>query len=274
MTALPFKYGVAAPLRLIAGVVVMVLLGIATLWFLAPPDLSLEGFGLHVWKCLVYTRDFALYALAAGTDTRLETLHVASATTAAISALVPVLMLASLIIMLARLRGNPNDSRFANMSEVKRMGLHGDLGPVLGLHDGEVLKPSETRHTCIVAPTRAGKTRQGISTVLDWPGSIVVIDPKSDIRKITDPYRSKLGPTYAINWADPNTPHGWNFLALRSIPKTPSSASARHCATRASWCQKMDRPRTLSGMTRRGAIQPRLSCSRCARRYVRGGTVT
>ena len=207
---------------MLAAALGLCLVGVLVLWLVAPPGLTPEGYAAHVWKCLIYAKDFGLYAIEAGLTTNLTTLHVQSATTAGVAVFLAGVLIVGLAgLVLAQAGLKPNDSRFANASEIKRMGLHGDLGPVLGDVDGHVLKPDETRHTCVIAPTRGGKTRTAISTVLDWPGSIVIVDPKSDIRKITNPYRSKLGPTYAIDWADPDTPDGWNFLSLRSIPQDP-----------------------------------------------------
>ncbi|MAL73364.1 MAG: hypothetical protein CMM62_00110 [Rhodospirillaceae bacterium] len=111
-----------------------------------------------------------------------------------------------------------NVSKFANGAEVKRMELHGDLGPVLGVFEGKLLKGSEPRHTLAAAPTRSGKTRQAITTVLDYPGTVIVVDPKREIKQITAPHRSKIGPTHTIGFADPNSPSGWNPFATANIP--------------------------------------------------------
>jgi type IV secretion system protein VirD4 len=217
MSALPFRYGAGFPARQLTILFVILIAGISGLWFLAPPNTAASAIVPHIFASLAYLKDFALYAADARSSADWSSLHVGAATTGAIAVLLPLFVLVIAAPLIKSLFDNPNDSRFANASEVARMGLSGDLGPVLGVHSGEVLKPNETRHVCVIAPTRAGKTRQAISTVLDWPGSIIVIDPKSEIRKITAAYRATLGDTYAINWADPNTPDGWNFLSFRAI---------------------------------------------------------
>ncbi|MCZ4283112.1 type IV secretory system conjugative DNA transfer family protein [Kiloniella laminariae] len=221
MTSLPFKYGSKFPTRQLVFLTSVSCLFSLTLWFLAPKTVSSDIYFNHIVKTFAYLSDFFSYVQKTGGSTDWSALHISAAVTGTIFILWPIILLTVLGPIISSLLKNQNDSRFANRSEVERMGLHGDLGPVLGVHEGVVLKPSETRHVCVIAPTRAGKTRQAISTVLDYPGSIIAIDPKSEIKVLTEDHRSQMGDTFSINWADPNTKDGWNFLSLRSIKKDP-----------------------------------------------------
>lgn len=65
---------------------------------------------------------------------------------------------------------------------------------------GEVIRYTGEAHGILVAPSRSGKGRdflQGIS--LEWPDSMVIIDPKGEIAAITKDRRAMLGPVFILN---------------------------------------------------------------------------
>jgi type IV secretion system protein VirD4 len=57
----------------------------------------------------------------------------------------------------------------------------------------------ELGNLLVVAPTRGGKSLLAISQLLTWPHSVIVNDPKGELRKKTAGYRATLGPVYVID---------------------------------------------------------------------------
>ena len=70
-------------------------------------------------------------------------------------------------------------ARWATKKEVKKAGLYAPRGTVLGKYQGRILRHDGPEHTLLCGPTRSGK---GVSTIiptlLDWPESTLVLDPK------------------------------------------------------------------------------------------------
>ena len=84
------------------------------------------------------------------------------------------------------------NARWAKSSELRSMGVRRKKGFVLGKHGARVLRANDELHTLIVGPTRAGKGVGPLTaTALDWPGSLVVFDPKGEIYERTAGYRSQ-----------------------------------------------------------------------------------
>jgi len=192
---------------------------VVAIYAVLPSQNGLLGYLTAFSDATRYMADLIVYAFSVDLNQALGAAHWRTLSIPALLLLVPLAWIPTAAVAAIRARKPANDASWANSAEVRNMGLHGKLGPVLGVHNGKVLRPDETRHVLAVAPTRAGKTRQAISTVLDYPGTVVVIDPKDEIRQITNPHRSKIGPTYHIAFADPATPDGWNPVALRAVPK-------------------------------------------------------
>jgi len=86
------------------------------------------------------------------------------------------------------------DARFANPSEVKKSGLLGERGIIVGSYKGRYMMYHGAQHVILSAPTRSGK---GVGTVLpnllNWPDSVVVLDIKQENWDITSGYRAKHG---------------------------------------------------------------------------------
>ena len=79
--------------------------------------------------------------------------------------------------------------------------LHRDKGLLLGRQEQGVLRFAGEGHVLTVAPTRSGK---GVSSVipnlLDYPGSVLVTDPKGENYAVTARWRRGLGaPVYAFD---------------------------------------------------------------------------
>lgn len=53
-------------------------------------------------------------------------------------------------------------------------------------------------HALVIAPTQAGKGLHLTETLLRWPGSALIIDPKAEQFKRTAQARSRMGPVYRI----------------------------------------------------------------------------
>ena len=83
--------------------------------------------------------------------------------------------------------------------------MAGELGPewlymrdhsglLLGRRDQQLIGWSDDRHALTVAGTRAGKgTSLIIPNLLMYPGSVLAIDPKGELARITGRQRAKMG---------------------------------------------------------------------------------
>lgn len=103
--------------------------------------------------------------------------------------------------VLHRTSDNYGTARWARHSEIKKAGLLGGAGPIIGSIGNKALRYNDKEgHMTIFAPTRTGKgTSQVIPTILDYPGSMVILDPKGENYAITNEYRRTLGPVYRLN---------------------------------------------------------------------------
>lgn len=82
-------------------------------------------------------------------------------------------------------------------------------GTTLGrLHDGQLLALAPGLSTLCIAPTGAGKTSGLIipHVLLADDQSLIIHDPKGEIRAQTAPHRSSLGPVHVIDWNAPSDP--------------------------------------------------------------------
>lgn len=111
------------------------------------------------------------------------------------------------------------DARFAKKSEVKKAGLLGEKGLIVGKLGSRFLMFEGQQHAIIAAPTRSGKgVGIVIPNLLNWPDSVVVLDIKQENWSITSGYRNKYGQQcYLFNPAatDYRT-HRYNPLAYIS----------------------------------------------------------
>jgi type IV secretion system protein VirD4 len=96
-------------------------------------------------------------------------------------------------------RGDPTthgSARFAVWHEVRRVGLVGDEGVIIGRLQGRLLADNSNTHVLLMGPTRSGKgTGTIIPTLLTWRESAMILDPKDgENADVTTPWRATLGP--------------------------------------------------------------------------------
>ena len=130
-----------------------------------------------------------------------------------------VLVLPFGIIFAPAKRSLFGDARFAKRSEIKRAGLLGENGIIVGKLGNRYLTFDGQQHAIISAPTRSGKgVGIVIPNLLNWPDSVVVLDIKQENWGITSAFRRKHGQQcYLFNPAasDYRT-HRYNPLAYIS----------------------------------------------------------
>ena len=132
---------------------------------------------------------------------------------------------------------NPNDkdkldeksSRKANKEDIEKMGLFDGFMMVLGYFKKKPLMMKECLSTLCVAPPGTGKT-QGvvIPTILDCNNvSMIINDPKPELKQVTSGYRATIGPVFIMNWAGQDDPArgiyypSWNPLSPEHVPYNP-----------------------------------------------------
>lgn len=145
------------------------------------------------------------------------------------------------------------NARVMRFDELRREGLFGRTGMVLGripAADGladrlpvfrgmkgnwRLVRNWEPLSAMVIAPPGTGKTVQLIANLLaDWPDnaelpgpSIIVNDPKGEICRATQGWRSTLGPTYRIAWGDAANSAHWNPLSPWAYPGGEEYTAAR-----------------------------------------------
>ena len=86
------------------------------------------------------------------------------------------------------------DARFATTREIRKAGLFGEKGIIVGQLGGKYLMFDGQQHAIISAPTRSGKgVGIVIPNLLNWPDSVVVLDIKQENWGITSAFRKKYG---------------------------------------------------------------------------------
>jgi len=85
-------------------------------------------------------------------------------------------------------------ARWATTREVRRAGLLGPDGVVLGRHGRAYLRHNGPEHVLCFAPTRSGKgVGLVVPSLLTWPGSAVVHDIKGENWTLTAGFRARYG---------------------------------------------------------------------------------
>jgi type IV secretion system protein VirD4 len=85
-------------------------------------------------------------------------------------------------------------ARWAKPSEVRRAGLLGPDGVVLGRYRGAYLRHDGPEHVLCFAPTRSGKgVGLVVPSLLTWPGSAIVHDIKGENFMLTAGFRARHG---------------------------------------------------------------------------------
>jgi type IV secretion system protein VirD4 len=108
-------------------------------------------------------------------------------------------------------------ARWADTSEVRRAGLLGPDGVVLGRLAGRYLRHNGPEHVLCFAPTRSGKgVGLVIPTLLTWPYSTIVHDIKGENYQLTSGFRGKFG---AVLLFDPTNSLSAAYNPLLEIRK-------------------------------------------------------
>lgn len=120
----------------------------------------------------------------------------------------------ALLLALPRFEGRARDSRWATGRELRRAGLLTGRGVILGLWKGRPLRAAGDGHVLLAAPTRSGKGAGFvIPNLLDWPGSVVVLDVKGENYAATAGWRKENGQeVYRFAPGEAGS-HCWNPLA-------------------------------------------------------------
>ncbi len=107
------------------------------------------------------------------------------------------------------------DARFARSSEVRKAGLYAERGIIVGKYQGRYLMFDGQQFVLLAAPTRSGK---GVAIVLpnllNFAGSVVVLDIKLENFKLTSGFRAAHGQkVFLFNpFAEDCRTHRWNPL--------------------------------------------------------------
>src|SRR5262245_54906322 len=108
-------------------------------------------------------------------------------------------------------------ARWADAREVRRAGLLGPDGVVLGRFDGRYLRHNGPEHVLCFAPTRSGKgVGLVIPTLLTWPYSTIVHDIKGENFQLTSGWRARFG---SVLLFDPTNPASAAYNPLLEIRK-------------------------------------------------------
>src|SRR6266436_5948357 len=95
-------------------------------------------------------------------------------------------------------------ARWADIKEVRRAGLLGPDGVVLGRLGGSYLRHDGPEHVLCFAPTRSGKgVGLVIPTLLTWPHSTVVHDIKGENFQLTSGWRARFGSVLLFDLTNP-----------------------------------------------------------------------
>src|SRR6266702_1099920 len=108
-------------------------------------------------------------------------------------------------------------ARWADTREIRRAGLLGPDGVVLGRFDGRYLRHNGPEHVLCFAPTRSGKgVGLVIPTLLTWPHSTIVHDIKGENFQLTSGWRARFG---SVLLFDPTNPKSAAYNPLLEIRK-------------------------------------------------------
>src|ERR1700719_832500 len=85
-------------------------------------------------------------------------------------------------------------ARWASNEEIRKGGVLGPDGVILGCHAGHYLRHDGPEHVLCFAPTRSGKgVGLVVPTLLTWPGSCIVHDIKGENWGLTSGFRARHG---------------------------------------------------------------------------------
>lgn len=123
-------------------------------------------------------------------------------------------------------RFDADASRKANDDDIKKMGLLDGFITVLGYWKKKPLMLKETLSTLCVAPPGTGKTTAVVyPTIFEGDTvSMIINDPKPELKQDSSAYRATKGPVFIMNWAGQDDPingiyyPSWNPLSPSHVP--------------------------------------------------------
>src|SRR6478609_8213003 len=128
----------------------------------------------------------------------------------------------AVVFVLPRRRALHGDARFAGRSEIRRAGLLGDHGIILGRIGGRCLMLPGQQGVALAAPPRAGKgTGVVVPNLLNWPDSLICIDIKRENWTLTAGFRQAAGQTCHLfdPFAEDGATARWNpFFYVSADP--------------------------------------------------------
>jgi type IV secretion system protein VirD4 len=111
-------------------------------------------------------------------------------------------------------------ARWATKDEIRRAGLLGPDGVVLGRFARDYLRHDGPEHVLCFAPTRSGKgVGLVIPTLLTWPGSAIVHDIKGENWQLTASWRARFGRALLF---DPTNPDSAAYNPLLEVRRGDS----------------------------------------------------
>ena len=212
---------IAVQQGLTAAAAIAVCLGVATQWAAAMlgyqaalGDPALEAFGLKLyapWKLFAWWLVFD--AQAPGTFARAGAVAAFGGIAAGLIAFGGA----------ARRAGRKQQAttygsaRWADTCDVRKAGLTGERGVMLGLFHDRYLRHDGPEHVLAVAPTRSGKgVGLVVPTLLTWPGSVIVHDIKGENWLLTAGWRAQCSHCLLF---DPTNPLSARFNPLLEVRK-------------------------------------------------------
>lgn len=117
-------------------------------------------------------------------------------------------------------------SNKATKEDIEKMGLFKGFMMVLGYFKKKPLMMNECLSALCVAPPGTGKTYGVVlPTIFDCNTvSMIINDPKPELKQISSAYRSTIGPVFIMNWAGQDDPErgiyypSWNPLSPEHVP--------------------------------------------------------
>ena len=119
-----------------------------------------------------------------------------------------------LIALLPKKKPLHGDAKFASSRQIRKAGLFSQDGLLVGRHGKRYLTWPGQGGLLLEAPPRSGK---GVSIVvpnlLNWPGSVLVLDIKQENWRLTAGYRSNFSDTHLLDpLSETGTTARWNPL--------------------------------------------------------------
>lgn len=162
---------------------VVYLAGVFTLLFLKMPP---RAAGLTTW--------FAYWSAYGDTLAYGKRIRLALVVGAVVGYGVPLLAAGIALAGRRAARELHGSARFATLGEVRKSGLMGAEGILIGKYRGRFLAFAGAQFVALLAPTRSGKgVGCVIPNLLNWPESVIVQDVKLENWELTAGFRKKYG---------------------------------------------------------------------------------